>query len=272
MSKRWAVLGVAMMASVGLTFSAATAEASSGKGADALDTVYGISQTAEGAMVTIYDAAPGVSNDELRNRLRDKGVTVLNRGERPSAQSPVTDKQSGKSGQLVMAAVSSACQSLRTAREWCGHRWALNGYEDPAVYFLDHTSSAWPVTASTTNWNQAQGIDSYYRWYTNGCPGGGTHCVHVYNGNYGATGWVGLTSWPYDSTGDFDNTTNVTIKLNDYYGGTAAQHRNTACHEMGHALGLDHNTSTGSCLYYARTSTQYPNSDDFGILPLIYGY
>lgn len=234
-----------------------------------VDTVYEVTRSATGYTVTVYDPAPGISNDQLRGILARDGHRPLAKGEDPRA---VIARQTGSTSLSATAAVSAACQYSGTAAEWCGHRWANNGFEDPAVYFLDHTSSAWPVTAATNTWYQAQGIDAYYRWYTNGCPGGGRHCVNVYNGAYGSTGWVGLTSWPYDSTGDFDNTTNVTVKLNDSYGGTAAQHRNTTCHELGHALGLDHNASTNSCMYYARTSQLYPSSDDFRVLVLMYGY
>jgi hypothetical protein len=252
-----------------VTETTSTAEVVAGdSGHDDADAVYEVVKTAKGFDVAIYDAAPGVSNDELRATLAAQGHKPLAKGDQPAA---AIARQS--TGLLAsVAAVSSACQYYGSAAEWCGHRWAANGFEDPAVYFLDHTSSAWPVSAATVTWNKAQGIDSYYRWYTNGCPGGGRHCVNLYNANYGATGWTGTTHWGVDSTGNYDNTTNVTVKFNDYYGGTAAQHRNTTCHEMGHALGLAHNYSTASCLYYARTSQQYPSSDDFGILPLIYGY
>ncbi len=241
-----------------------------GQAGEELDTVYEVVKTPKGYAITVFDPAAGVSNAQLRSELAKAGHKVLAKGTNPG--DAIAAASGSTSLTATAAAVSTTCQSYGTAREWCGHRWAANGFEDPAVYMLDHTSSAWPVTAATNTWYQAQGIDAYYRWYTNGCPGGGRHCVNVYNAYYGATGWAGLTTWGTDSTGDYDNTTNVTVKLNDTYGGTAANHRNVACHELGHALGLAHNTSTGSCLYYMQGTTLYPNSDDFNILPRMYGY
>ncbi len=143
---------------------------------------------------------------------------------------------------------------------------------DPAATIrasIDHTGSGWPMTAIVPSWNRAVGVDSYYRWHTGGCPGNGTHCPHAYSGNYGGTGWAGLTEYSYDGNGYFVDGA-VTMKLNDYYAGSASLRRDTACHEAGHVLGLGHNTSTGSCLYFQQGSGQNPNSDDLNLLPRIY--
>ncbi len=221
---------------------------------DHADTVYVTGKAKDGTVsVTIYDPAEGVSPDQLRDMLRRSGVTgVLAKGQEPPTAQP---------GQKVNQPL--ACLSYGTAREWCDHRWSYGAYRDPQVYFLDHTSSAWPVTAAVNDWYQAVGIDAYYRWHTAGCPGG-THCVHVYNGAYGATGWYGLTSWSPGTQGP------VTVKLNDSYSLTANQHRTIACHELGHALSLNHNTSTSSCLYSGTYISLRPNGDDYNLLPRIY--
>lgn len=223
---------------------------------DHSDTVYVTGKAKDGSTtVTIYDPAEGVTPDQLRAQLRKSGVTgVLNKGQQqpPKAQP----------GQRQSSAVA-ACLSYGTAREWCNHRWSYGGFNDPQVYFLDHTSSAWPVTAAVNDWYRAVGIDAYYRWHTAGCPSG-RHCVHVYNGRYGRTGWYGLTTWSPGTQGP------VTVKLNDSYSLTANQHRTIACHELGHALSLNHNTSTSSCLYSGRYISLRPNSHDYGLLPRIY--
>jgi predicted Zn-dependent protease len=62
----------------------------------------------------------------------------------------------------------------------------------------------------------------------------------------------------------------MVTRLNDSYPGTAAERRNTVCHEAGHALGLGHSTWTASCMYGTRMSTQLPSRDDFAMLPRIY--
>jgi hypothetical protein len=221
---------------------------------DHSDTVYVTGKAKDGSVsVTIYDPAKGVTPDQLRDKLRRSGVTgVLDKGQQPPTTQP------GQKQQLLLE-----CFSYGSAREWCDHRWSYGSFRDPQVYFLDHTSSAWPVTSAVNDWYQAVGIDAYYRWYTAGCPGG-THCVNVYNGGYGATGWYGLTTWSPGTQGP------VTVQLNDSYPLTANEHRTIACHELGHALSLAHNVSTSSCLYSGTYISLHPNGDDYNILPRIY--
>lgn len=235
--------------------SASTAAASA-KAEDShdTDTVYVVGKAKDGkTTVTIYDPAKGVTPDQLRDTLRKTGKTVLGKGQQPPTAQP------GQQPSKLLA-----CLSYGTARQWCDHQWSYGGYADPQIYFLDHTSAAWPVTSAVTTWHQAVGIDSYYRWYTQGCPGGGTHCVHVYNGAYGATGWLGQTSWSPGTQGP------VTVKLNDSYSLTANERRTIACHELGHALALNHNTATSSCLYSGTYISLTPNSNDYTLLSQIY--
>lgn len=220
------------------------------------DTVYVTGKAKDGSTtVTIYDPATGVSPDQLRDMLRRSGVTgVLAKGVQPPSAQP---------GQKSSAAAPAACLSYGSAREWCNHRWSYGAFNDPQVYFLDHTNSRWPVTNAVADWYKAVGIDAYYRWYTAGCPSG-RHCVNVYNGGYGASGWYGLTTWSPGTQGP------VTVKLNDHYPLTANEHRTIACHELGHALSLDHATSTSSCMYSGTYISLHPSSNDYSLLPRIY--
>lgn len=205
--------------------------------------------------VTQYDAAPGVSDAQLLQELQAAGAV-------------------GTTGSSVSPLVSSTACSWGTARtiQCPPAHWANNGHAHPQVYFVDHTGSAWPVDQATYTWNQAQGIDSLYTWGS--CPGyGGTHCVNVNDANYGATGWVGLTTYQLGSNNNFVDG-KVFVRLNDYpYGVNAAGHRQAACHEQGHALGMGHNTSTSSCLYFQitnATGSQRPNNDDFSLIAGVY--
>ncbi|HET6296315.1 MAG TPA: hypothetical protein VFG33_23225 [Kribbella sp.] len=221
---------------------------------DHSDTVYVTSKAKDGTVsVTIYDPAKGVTPDQLRDKLRRSGVTgVLDKG-----QEPPTTQPNQKQGLLV------ACLSFGTAHQWCDRRWNYGGFRDPQVYFLDHTSSAWPVNAAVNVWNEAVGIDSYYRWYTAGCPSG-RHCVNVYNGRYGINDWYGQTTWAPGTQGP------VTVRLNDSYSLTANEHRTVTCHELGHALSLHHNTASGSCLKSGTYISLRPNIYDYELLKRIY--
>jgi hypothetical protein len=62
----------------------------------------------------------------------------------------------------------------------------------------------------------------------------------------------------------------VPATVNDVSATATAQKWQTACHELGHVLGLFHNTSTSSCLYNARTSQETPNADDYALLESYY--
>lgn len=249
-------LGLAA-ASVLVTAGMAAAPAAyAGPATDQNASVVSIEREADGTVIeTTYTPAPDITTTDLAGRLTASGapnVSIRREGD--------------------VSAQAAAC-SLGTARTWpssatCFVRWSKNGAVRPVIDFVDHSSSKWPVGRAVTEWNKTSGIDSIYRPASSGCDGAPTHCVSVTSGNYGDTGWVGLTSRSLNSAQTYYTSANV--KLNDYYGGTEAEHWNGACHELGHVLGLDHNTSTGSCLYYVRTSQKYPHADDRKLLERYY--
>lgn len=241
-------LVLALSAPVGQAQPGTPTEPSSARASDD-HAVYVVQQRADGTTYTaVYDPAPGVTPDQLRASLRRQGV----RG--------VQD-----AGSKADIGILGCAPRVGTASAWCGHKWDYGGFNDPQVYFLDHTGDTWPVTAAQVDWYQAPGIDAYYRWHTSGCPGGGRHCVHVYSGRYG-TDWYGVTE-ATSSNGYFGT---VTVKLNEQVTpNTYAARRSVACHEMGHALGLDHNGSTNSCLSVPEFP-QHPSSDDFAVLNQLY--
>lgn len=218
------------------------------------EAVYVVQPKADGTTYTaVYTPAAGVTPDALRASLRAQGVKGVLNGA-PSARADV--------------GIMACAPYVGTAAAWCGHKWAYGPFNDPQVYFLDHSGDSWPVSDARVDWYQAPGIDAYYRWYTAGCPGGGRHCVNVYSGSYG-TAWYGRTSASTTSDGYFVDGS-VKVELNDQVTpNTYAARRSVACHEMGHALGLDHNGSTNSCLSVPEFP-QHPSSDDFAVLNQLY--
>lgn len=246
----WAPVGHAQSGQQGTPAAATAPAAGSYEQSGSADEVYVLQRKADGSTYSaVYHPAPGVTADQLRARLTERGVS----GVLPREKS-------------TRAAIIAGCAPIvGTASAWCGHKWDYGPFNDPQVYFLDHTSDSWPVTDARVDWYQAPGIDAYYRWYTAGCPGGGRHCVHVYSGSYG-TDWYGVTE-ATASNGLFGT---VTVKLNDQVTpNTYAARRSVACHEMGHALGLDANLSTNSCMSDPEFP-QHPSSDDFGVLNALY--
>jgi hypothetical protein len=103
--------------------------------------------------------------------------------------------------------------------------------------------------------------------------------VEVCNYSYGNKGWVGLTSvWTSD-----DHFTQATSKLNDTYLNNPRRYPTysnsvwrlgTLCHELGHAIGLDHQ-DVGSCMDNVSTpgsEDMRPNYHDYEQLDTIYGH
>jgi len=188
-------------------------------------------------------------------------------------------RKQGYSTTATVARTSAAASAgqcsphIGTAWAECGAKWAYGPFNDPQVYFLDHSGDTWPVTDARVDWYQAPGIDAYYRYYTAGCPGGGRHCVNVYSGSYGQNGVYAETTWR--SSGGYFVDGSVQIKLNDSTTPrTYAARRSVACHEMGHALGLGHNDGTTSCiktyLFQAPAFPQHPTANDFSVLKAVY--
>jgi len=110
--------------------------------------------------------------------------------------------------------------------------------------------------------------------------------VEVCSANYGNTGWLGVAQiWISGGV----HITQGTVKNNDFYFGSSTyQYNNTAeqqhviCQEVGHTLGLDHQSTDGSpqntCMdYYHNTSASdtqstHPNTHDYDELGIIYGH
>lgn len=244
------------------------------------DTVYAYTKTSNtDGVVDAYDAAPGETKHSLYQKLKSQNVPGLID---PDASTPSTmgNSSSPNSGTTIENAYllvdpggagGSNCWTNGYAHGECW-AWKNNGYAHPQIYFIDHTSSQWPVAAATYKWNQAHGIDSTYRWAT--CPSiSGIHCVNVTNANYGHNGWMGHTVM-YNSSGIM---TRAYILLNTGYNGTltnkARASAHTICHEEGHALGLNHNSYYTSCMYPdpdVNVGSTVPTSQDFSLLTTIY--
>ena len=209
---------------------------------------------------TIYTPAQGVKVADVARSLTAHGVPGVK----------VID------GTDSVGTAVAAC-SYGTARTWptgttCFARWSYNGWARPQMYFRDRSNDLWPVGRAVTKWNETSGIDSHYRDFSAGCPSSTVHCIIVYNASYGKAGeWAGVVGKTVRALNAAQTYyTGAYIALNESYGGTEAERWNTACHEIGHVLGLGHNTSTSSCLYASRTSQRYPHSYDFTLLEVYY--
>ena len=130
------------------------------------------------------------------------------------------------------------------------------------VDVVDKTGDAWPVQAASSGWATAHVRYAYVSSCRAGVP-----CVVVREGSYGRTGWNGLTTAVAGQM--FTFTSPVQIQLNDSYGLSASEHRAVTCHELGHALGLDHDNRASSCLQPVAQAAR-PDSLDRARLEQLY--
>lgn len=150
----------------------------------------------------------------------------------------------------------------------------FNSWQKDVVYVYDKTAKlkksdgtpVWPVKAAAERWDNGNPVD--FRYTTTGCPQN-AQCVIVKQAELSSP-TVGVTSIARVGT----DIKAVTIVLDTTFGktNTAAKRRNVTCHELGHSLGLQHRSSSSSCLTSYVTKTRYPDATDIKNLKIMYGY
>jgi len=191
---------------------------------------------------------------------------------------------------VIIATLGAAVVRIGSANanhSWGGYHWARTS--NPFTLKLgNNTSGSWSTHLATvsSDWSQSTVLDTTIvagRTKPKSCrPTSGR--VEVCSASYGKTGWLGLAQI-WISGGE--HITQGIVKNNDYYFGSSTyQYNNEAeklhviCQEVGHTLGLDHQSTDGSSLntcmdYYHNTSnadtlSTHPNQHDYDELGIIY--
>lgn len=150
------------------------------------------------------------------------------------------------------------------------------------IWIENHARSIWQIQLTPAIWRLGTGLHINYGTCHAGYP-----CIKVYSGNYGSgmprsrdfpnglncgTSWVGCTGWWFKNS----RLSTVNIFMNDRFSWYPwSQRVQTACHEMGHALGLwkawEYTVRDDSCMYYIATgNNRWPNAYDQATLDRMY--
>jgi hypothetical protein len=152
--------------------------------------------------------------------------------------------------------------------------WAHSGEARPIVVFVDRTGVDWPVGSTSAKYNQAHGVDSQWKY---SCPEGGTDCVSV-SQYTNVTSPDALCEGAYSCTfryvGSSGHLVSAFVIVNDTTVSGAAQSRKVTCHAMGHVLGLEHDSTAGSCMSTDFTSpdSPWPSATDLQALEATYAH
>lgn len=156
---------------------------------------------------------------------------------------------------------------------YASHRWGCWKY---ANYFI-----RWYNGGSGDYWNiyneEARTDSNSWHNYTDvtlssvSSAGSSDH-INAYNGFYGANGWLGIAEIRrYSGCTIYEGRVrlNMSYLENGSYSRTNKKH--VACQEVGHLLGLHHNTSSNTtCMNDQILSAPQPNSHDRDLVNSLY--
>jgi hypothetical protein len=145
------------------------------------------------------------------------------------------------------------------------HLAALNGHSQATIWLVDRTDTTWPVTAAADEWNRSRFVTIGRRAE---CPHAGDYCppVHQVNNN----NFFGQTTYKLNNARTHISREGFEIRLSNAT--PLGARRSVACHEEGHALGLDHRKPSNSCMVDGAVFPARPDDHDFNALQNIYSH
>jgi hypothetical protein len=153
------------------------------------------------------------------------------------------------------------------AQAFAQPRW-YRGSASEATIYLEKTrvgsTNWWYVKQAGAEWAKSSRIKIVF---VTRCPSK-LYCVKVYDGRWSKpmAGWTLLNADPRTNYAWYGS-----VHLNTRYLTSSAARRKTACHELGHAVGLDHRGSGRTCMRDGfGTMYGHPDSTDYVNLRKIY--
>ncbi|HLC99409.1 MAG TPA: hypothetical protein VJC11_00420 [Patescibacteria group bacterium] len=179
---------------------------------------------------------------------------------------------------VAMLLVGAFATVVYATNSWGNYHWARTA--NPFTLKLgDNVSSAWDshLQTASSDWSVSDVLDTtVVAGQSNRSCKATKGRVEVCNRTYGNNGWLGLAQiWVSGG-----HITQGVAKMNDTYFNTAPynnsdERQHVICQEIGHTLGLDHQSidggSLGTCMDYSNSpSSTHPNQHDYDELAAIY--
>ena len=176
------------------------------------------------------------------------------------------------------------------SHSWGSYHWARTS-NSFTIKVVDSVTSSWgtPLSTAVLDWSASSvlnavneaGSDSWTARFNCSMPKGK---IRACNYSYGNTGWLGIAQIVVNST---NHITKGRVAVNDTYFNLSTYNNpnerlHVMCQEIGHALGLDHQSEDGSSLntcmdYFSNTGANalstlstHPNQHDYDQLVTIY--
>jgi hypothetical protein len=164
-------------------------------------------------------------------------------------------------GMFVVGLVLSRTPAVTASHQWGCYKWLT-----PSLTYTNQAQS--PYSTYYTQETRTDG-DSWHNYTVINFTAAGNGNLKEQSGHYGQNGWLGLTQIQVQSC----RIVSATSKLNRTYldnGYSTDARKRVACHEVGHATGLNHNPSSSSCLKTGGSAPSRPNSHDTVQLDAMY--
>ena len=151
------------------------------------------------------------------------------------------------------------------------HQWGCFHFPDPDIAFFNGCDGEYHDLVREEAFTDPDSWNSTIINLTEVGSAGTDDQINIFNGYYGETGWLGLTTIFPDGCVIRYGISYLNQTYLDDGSYTRAQKSHVTCHEIGHNFGLDHNLSSNqTCMNPTILTAPHPDAHDRELLAQIY--